>query len=187
MIKFKLLVAIFMVFFIELNAQVDLKINPIGTLFKQPEITLDFAITDNFSVETGIGYNGGNFSIDGIEYERSGFKATAIARTYFRPEDGADKFGIGLYTRYANKEGEVKDSQDAGINNYTQERLTVGFLTGWKWVSRNNILLELGVGVGRAMINDIKFENPDRTTLLIDDIRAVDLDVWTRLAIGYRF
>ncbi len=50
---------------------------------------------------------------------------------YFEPEKGIDKFHVGVFV---------------GI----QESVGVGFLAGYKLVSRKNVIFEVGLGIGRS-------------------------------------
>lgn len=184
--KTRLLTFLFVCFFVSAYAQTDVKINPLGLLFGSPDVSVDFALSDKFSVEGGLGINAGKFSINGIDYKRSGPSFFAAGKTYFRPEDGADKFGVGIYARAKNINSKVNNGSD-NSNNYTRNRFAVGFMCGWKWVSTSNIVFEIDLGAGRAFVNKIEFDDSDASTLNIDDIPALNIDALIRFAVGYRF
>lgn len=184
--KTRLLTFLFACFFVSAYAQTDVKINPIGLLFGNPDVTADFALSDKFSVEGGLGLNLGGFSINEVDYKRSGISFFAAGRTYFNPEDGADKFGVGVYARAKNINSKVDGGGDSA-NNYTRNRFAVGLMCGWKWVSDNNIIFEIDLGAGRAFVDKIEYDDPDSSTLNIDDIPALDVDILIRFAVGYRF
>jgi len=184
--KTRLLTFLFACFFVSTYAQIDVKINPLGLLFGSPDVSVDYALSDKFSVEGGIGLNLGDFSINGVDYNRRGSSFFAAGRNYFNPEDGADKFGVGIYTRFKNINSTVDGGAD-NSNNYTRNRFAVGLFCGWKWVSDNNIIFEIDLGAGRAFVDNIEFDDPDTNSLNIADIPALDIDVLIRFAVGYRF
>jgi len=183
--KTRLLTILFACFFVGAYAQIDVKINPLGLLFGSPDLSADFALSDKFSVEGGLGLNLGKFSINDVSYKRNGVSFFAAGRTYFNPEAGADKFGLGIYARAKNIRSKVDVGESA--NNYTRNRFALGFMVGWKWVSDSNIVFEIDLGAGRAFVNKIKYDDPDASTLNIDDIPSLNIDVLVRFAVGYRF
>jgi len=184
--KTRILTFLCFCFFTSAFAQVDLKINPIGALFGNPDVSADFALSDKFSVEGGLGLNLGSFSIGELSYKRSGFGAFAAGKTYFNPEDGADKFGLGVYSKFRSIKSKV-DGTDSSTDNYTRNRFAVGLLCGWKWVSDKNILFEIDLGAGRAFVDNIEFDNASSTSVEVDDIPALSVDLLVRFAVGYRF
>lgn len=167
-------------------AQVDAKINPLGTLFGNPDVSAEFAVSNNFGVETGIGLNLGKFEIGDLEYKRSGIGAFAAGKYYFNPKDGVNGFGVGLYSRFRKLNNKVSNSV-TDRDNYTRTRLATGLQLTWKWVGDNGVLFELDLGGGRTFVNNISFDNEESTTISIDDVPTLNIDLLLRLAVGYRF
>lgn len=182
--KTKLLTLFFACFFATSYAQIDLKINPIGALFGSPDVTADFVLNDKFSVEGGLGVDFGNFKINDIKYKRSGFSLLAVGKHYFNPDLGADKFGIGIYTRYRNFSNTLSDGNSN--NDYTRNRFALGFQIGWKKVSESGFIFEFDFGAGRAFVDNTKFDNETSSSITADDIPSLNIDGLIRLAIGYR-
>ncbi len=181
--KTKLLTFLFACFLTTAYAQIDLKINPIGALFGSPDITADFVLSDQFSVEGGIGVDFGKFKINDFEYKRSGFSLLAVGKHYFNPNLGADKFGIGVYTRYRNFGNSLTDGGNA--DDYNRTKFAVGFQVGWKKVSDSGFIFEFDMGGGRAFVDTVKFDN-ENSSIDRDDVPLLNFDALIRLAIGYR-
>ena len=59
-------------------AQIDLKINPIGALFNNPDISAELILNENLGVEAKLGLEYGTTSQNFIEYNRSGISITQM-------------------------------------------------------------------------------------------------------------
>ncbi|MBL7826520.1 MAG: DUF3575 domain-containing protein [Saprospiraceae bacterium] len=158
-----------------LNAQTEVKINPLGLLFGSPDVSAEFRLSNSAGLEPFVGFTSKNWAGGDLKY--TAVNAGAAFKYYFNPQRGFDRFYAGAYTRFNN--GTVRDVISDSEGGYT--RLSLGFMIGQKWVSKKNVVFELGFGVGRAFINNL---NDDDGT--IADF-TFDLDLMGRLAIGYRF
>lgn len=183
--KTKLLSLVFACFFVTSYAQVDLKINPIGALFGSPDVSADFILNDNVSVEGGLGLNLGKFDIGSVSYKRSGFGVFAVGKHYFNPDLGGDKFGVGIYTRFRNITSKVEEDGSATDDNYTRTRVALGLQIGWKKVSESGFIFEFDLGGGRALVDNIKFDSSS-AGITEDDVPSLNIDALIRIAIGYR-
>jgi len=106
-----------------LNAQVDVKINPIALLFTGVQVGADFSLQENSSIDADI------IIVDDVFY------STLAGKYYFNPKIRSDGFHIGGFIAAGN--------EDIGVG--------VGFLGGYKWLSNTGkVLFELGLGVGRG-------------------------------------
>ena len=157
------------------NAQTEIKINPLGLLFGSPDVSAEFGLGTSLGIEPFIGFTSKKFLGGDTKY--TALNAGASFKYYFNPHRGIDRFYAGLYTRFNN--GTLKESSTAASASYT--RLSLGLLIGQKWVSRKNIVFELALGVGRAFVNNV-----EETNGAVGDINF-DLDIMGRLAVGYRF
>lgn len=165
-----------------LNAQIDISLNPVSILFSSIDASAEFLIKEDIGMEATLSYNFNDFSASNVDYKTNGFGIRAIGKYYFNPDKGCDKWSIGPYMKYAYRSSE---SMDGSINNTaTYKRFAVGFYTGYKWVSRKNIIFELGFGLGRAFLNE--WTSNDET-LDLGDFPIFNLDGIGRLSIGYRF
>lgn len=105
----------------------------ISNLSAQTEIKLSpFPLLFGFvaaSVEQGVS---ASFGVEAdIVFIEDYVGGNLSGKYYFEPERGIDKFHVGGFI---------------GIN----ETIGVGFLLGYKWVSRKNVIFEIGAGVGRS-------------------------------------
>lgn len=104
-----------------LNAQTELKVSPVALLFGGLAFSAEQQITPSFGLDADI-----LAAVDG-------FGANLSGKYYFDPQQGIDRFHIGIFA------GGITDNGVGG-----------GFLAGYKWVSSKRIVFEAGVGVGRT-------------------------------------
>lgn len=124
-------------------SQLELKTFPIALLFEVIPIDVEYGFKEDLSVDgsfLGVLDEGVLFDV-GVRY-------------YFNPSDKkCDKFFVAGF-----------------LGGGTDYGLGPGFGTGYKWLSRRNLIFEIGIGVGRAYGSDIEEVYP-----------------WGRLHLGYRF
>jgi len=107
------------------KGQVEIATNPVALLFEFGIFSGDYLINDDFSVGADVAFGQGI----GIFYVNG--------KHYFNPRKGADRFLLGSF---AGTIGEIGENDNgAGI----------GFMFGYKWVSRKNITFEWTGGIGR--------------------------------------
>jgi hypothetical protein len=169
--------------FINLNAQTELKINPLGLLFLSPDVAAEFAVSENVGIEPTIGVSWFQLTVDGEKFKSTGLSYGAQGKYYFGPEKGIDKFFAGIYTRG----GQSKFSNTtagATSETFSRNRLGAGVTLGYKWVSSHNVVFELGAGIGRKIFN--KVSNADKG-VNVSNIPVLNLDGFFRFNVGYRF
>ena len=160
--------------------QVELKINPIGILFNNPDVAAEFLIAENFGVEGKVGVRWYKVNDGFDEYKANGFNIIGSGKYYFKPDQGCDKFYIGAYLKFGNSTADASNSDDS----FSNTRLALGPIIGYKWVaSSGKVVFELGFGVGRAFVNDWG----DANDSFLDDVPLLDIDFTGTLAVGYRF
>lgn len=169
------------------HAQVDVKINPIGILFNNINVAVEFGVADNFGVEVtpGYGWNKLNFAND-EDYTGSLFRVGVNGRYYLNPsEKGLNGFYIGAYTRYAG--GSYKYETDTESEKVNSTKVSLGFLLGGKIVARNErLLFDFGTGFGRALV--YKFEDANGSDDVdVTDIPFLNWDIPFYISVGYRF
>lgn len=179
----KLILAVaFLSSLMSLNAQVDLKINPLGALFVSPDLSAEFAITENIGLDASIGYIGQGLKVAGTKYKRSGMTYGAIGKYYFNPENPTTKFYGGLYFNGGNIDW--TSNTDSTSNILNQKKLGIGLALGYKWVSSQNVVFEITGGLGRKATNRFTIEQGSA------DLRSfpfLKLDGLLRINVGYRF
>jgi hypothetical protein len=103
------------------SAQTEIKVCPIAVLFGVFAGSAETAVSESFG-------------LDGDVIALSDFFGFNISgKYYFNPVRRIDGFHIGMYG------GNIADGS-----------MGVGFLIGYKWLSRKNVLFELGIGGGRS-------------------------------------
>ncbi|MEM6967499.1 MAG: DUF3575 domain-containing protein [Bacteroidota bacterium] len=162
------------------NAQIDVTINPIGLLFENFSVGADFALTENISVEGTIGYGSG----DDSDFDFRSIPINVFGKYYFNPKNGADKFYVSAWLRFINRSYEYDDSSVFVFSDYSQTRVGVGFGLGYKVVSKGGFVFDIGLGVGRAFIDNTSFEDEDLGTIEVD---WPEIMFAGKLGIGYRF
>lgn len=178
-----LLVAFAMCISLNLSAQFEVKINPIGVLFNSPNVSAEYIVSDDIGVEAIIGLDYGNAALGLVDLKKSGYSIRLAGKYYFNPDDGADKFYVGLYTgpRSRTFTDEGDDGFDSG---YKISAFTAGVLGGFKWVSSRNIVFEIGIGIGRAFGEKFEYNDSDNNNESID---GFGIDGLGRISLGYRF
>jgi hypothetical protein len=125
------------------KAQLEVTTNPIGLLMEAYTLSVDYNINEKFS-----------FGLEGafvnIESEMNFFYGTAKFHP-FSTEKGSNRFYIGVFSGQSS----YKD-----YNYYkptlsrTVTQVGVGFMAGYKAVSRRNIVFDLGIGLGKGWGSD---------------------------------
>ncbi len=179
----KLILAIaLMSSFVAAQAQTELKINPLGLLFLSPDLSAEFAVSEDIGIEPTVGVSFLKLKVDQESLKSTGLSYGVQGKYYFNPDKGIDKFYAGIYLRGGNS---TFTSSTAGDNDkLTQNKLGLGLALGYKWVSQKNVVFELGGGLGRKLFN--KFEVESGTTNLAD-VPILNFDGFFRFSVGYRF
>jgi len=167
------------------NAQVDVTINPVGALFGNIDLGVDFMVSEKFSAELTVGPNFGtrNISINGSqEYKYFGLPITAFGKYYFNPRNGGDKFYADAFLRFVSRSLEA-ESNDNTYADARQTRMGLGFGIGYKAVSDGGFVFDVGFGVGRAFVNNIEYTSEG----IQENINWPGIMFAGKLGIGYRF
>ena len=101
-------------------AQTELKISPVALLIPGLALSVEQGLTESWGLDGD------------VFFAEDAFYANLSGKYYFNPERGIDRFHIGLF---------------GGGNN---SGIGIGFLTGYKVLSRKNFLFEAGLGIGRG-------------------------------------
>lgn len=171
------LVTLCLLGFQKAEAQVDLTLNPVGALFGDFNIGADFALSQNFSVEAQVGF--GNQKIDGIKGRN--IPVNVVGKYYFNPKQGADRFYADVFLRFVNRNWEYDDNSTNA--NFTSTRFGIGFGIGYKIVSAKGFVFDLGVGAGRALVTNNKYESGG----IEEDVDWGNVILLGKFGIGYRF
>ena len=161
-----------------LNAQTDVTINPIALLFSNFGLSVEKPLRDNFGLEGTANFRFNKYDALGDEFGSNGFGLRAMGKYYFKPTKGINRFHVAPYARIGYNS--INFTSDK-VKNF---RFAFGFYTGYKWVSSGNIIFELGLGAGRAFVNNY---SSDAASFDASDWPGINIDLTGKLAIGYRF
>jgi len=160
-------------------SQVEIKVNPIGLLFSNVDLGVEFAVTEHFGIEPRLIVDFDNIDFDGSKYKSSRFGTIVEGKYYFNPSKGINKFYVDVYGKFIT--GKYSYDNEPDVNS---TRLALGFGLGYKWVNSKNFVIELGFGMGRALVNEISSEDE---TVDLDDFPILNLDFVGKFMLGYRF
>jgi hypothetical protein len=163
------------------QAQVDLTVNPIGLLFGNLGASADFALSETFSIEGQVGVGFGDGNLFGSGYKYFSLPITATGKYYFSPNRGADRFYASAFLRYVNRSYRAEDGSD--FAEYTQTRFGGGFGLGYKVVAEKGFVFDIGLGLGRTIVNNHTLKSNDEDFL----VEWPGIMIIGKLALGYRF
>ena len=164
------------------NAQIELKVNPVGLLYNRPDVSAEYLVNEDVGVEATIGLLYGK---NALKQKQSGFRLTISGKYYFSPDDGGDKFYAGLYLGPRTRKIE-NFSVFSGIDldyGYKISAFAAGLLVGYKWVGARGIIFETTVGAGRAFGEKVTWNDPDYDDGIFD---GFGVDGIIRVVVGYR-
>jgi hypothetical protein len=160
------------------SAQLEVKLNPVGYLTGNYNVAAEVGINYFWGIEGKIKYFNKDINyFDEFTYRRGSITFEAAGKYYVNPREGMDGFYYGPYVKA--KFGEREKEVEGIIQVIDNTRIAVGAMTGMKWVLPSNITFELGLGLGYAVVNN--------TEGLRIPFLFANLDMTTRVAVGYRF
>jgi len=167
-------------------AQVDAKINPIGTIFGSPDLSVEFSPGEKFGVEVAFGAVFGNFGLSEVDFRRNGYTGLLAGKYYFNEKKGMDGLSIGLYSKLRHVDYKAKSSDQVN-ENFDRNKIALGFMVSQKWVSDNNLVFGLDAGIGRAITNKFNYDNENNSSVDVASIPFFNIDGIFRISVGYRF
>jgi hypothetical protein len=103
-----------------LQSQTEIKISPIPLLFGAGALSVEQVLNPAWGLDLDVLFGSDFFAVN------------FSGKYYLDPRYGADRFHVGVFTGYQN------------------EALGIGFLAGTKILSKNRVLFEIGLGIGRS-------------------------------------
>ena len=162
-------------------SQVEVKFNPIGALFGQIPVSVEYILNDNMGAEATFGYYYKKVGDFNDVTKSSGFVTNGLFKYYFNPEKGGDKFYGFPYVRYVTRSFTFTDNNEEINASYSA--FGIGFGLGYKWVADSGILLDFGLGAGKNFSSDYSYSDPNYST----DVSVPSINFMGRISIGYRF
>ncbi|MBL7817302.1 MAG: DUF3575 domain-containing protein [Saprospiraceae bacterium] len=178
----------FLTFVFDCPAQTEAKINPVGLLFLDPELSVEFGITKNIALEPSLGLSYGKSFLWVDDFNSKAWGYGLNSKYYFNSEKGFDKFYAGMYLR-----GEQRDFTSKDVNagfSYMRNFFALGFSLGYKLVSKQNIVFDLGLGIGKKLVyheTDPVSTSTVPTVIEIQQFESPIVDGFMRFGVGYRF
>ncbi|MFT5763866.1 MAG: hypothetical protein ACI8X3_001292 [Saprospiraceae bacterium] len=144
----------------------------------------DFMISDNLSIEGSIGFTSGKESFGSDDdYKYTGIPITVFGKYYFNPDNGADKFYVDAWLRFVSRTNKYKGSSSTFYGDYSQTRVGIGFGIGYKVVSVGGFVFDIGLGAGRAFIDNTSYDNNGQQ----ESFDWPDIMFAGKVGVGYRF
>ena len=176
-----------MIMMVDAHAQetIELKVNPIGALFGNVNLSGEYLVSDNFGAELTASVLFGKYGageVEGIEPNKSGFGVMGMGKYYFSPDKGCDKFFAAVYLRQRSFKVEAESGEDYAA--FERDIFAGGFAIGYKWVGEQRIALEIAFGGGRAFSEKNEWTDDENQGEAFPDL---GVDFISRIAVGYRF
>ena len=173
-----LLISVLTLWGINSFAQLDITTSPAGFFLGSANIYLDKSIDKNWSLETGISYTYETYNVTETDYKSKGGVLRLVGKYYFNENKMTSGYYLGPYLRGG------LTSIDANNDDLNYRRLGIGPFTGYKWVIKEKLILEVAIGTGYAVIS--KYKTND-SSFPIDNWPLDKLDITGKISIGYRF
>jgi len=167
-----------------LSAQIEIGANPLGLLFNNPDLSLEYVVFENFGLEltTNINYGRTIFNRGlGFDLIKNGYRFRLAGKYYFDNDLGADRWFSGIYFGPRR----LRSTEIDSLGNtfvFTERYFALGFNGGFKWVGENGFIFEINGGLGRAFNNG---SDPDRT-IFSSISTASGIDIFSTVKIGIR-
>lgn len=154
------------------QAQVELRINPLGFI-SDFHLSAEIGGSKQFGIEplvgTGwlTGTKGGGLAFTTLKAK--GLLFGVNNKYYFNPKTRIDKFYMGLYLRGGQSKAEEPS-----------QFFAVGVSTGYKWLYRQHFVFDLGIGLGKRVVNKYTLTGSQ-------EVSNSPADGFFRFDVGYRF
>lgn len=178
-----ILTAVLVIPFLGKAQHLELKTNPIGAIFGQIPLSVEYVMNDNIGIEATMAYSYQKGDVFDGTSSASGFVVSGLFKYYFGPEDGGDKFYAFPYVRYANRKWTFDDGTTGSDVTATYTAFGVGFGAGYKWVAESGLLFDIGAGIGKNFGGEFTYDDPDYT----GSAEPFPINGIFRISIGYRF
>jgi hypothetical protein len=168
---------------------VDVTINPLSALTGTAVIMAEVPVAPSFGVELQSSYFFKARRAWTPDYSTEGYRIGALAHYYFDTNREHAEWSIFAYGRYLDVRYEDNGSPTIfDRDNYTFSKISVGMGGSYKHVFREHFVLGAGIGLGRNFAKKLVREEGEAGDFLSLGLQTrVDIDVYARVTIGYRF
>ncbi len=174
----KLIVAALLISGTTIKAQHDISVDVLGFAFSKYGIGYEYAINPNNSVGMNVNFSSKNMFDDGIsnnkiyaaideEYKYSEMNLVPEYKAFFTPNKGNDGVYMGIYGKFRTSKASA-NTFDSDINliglqpaqtDVSTTGLALGAMGGYKWKTSGALFLEATVGIGKFLMNNVKYSD----------------------------
>ena len=177
----KLMIAALLISGLTLKAQHDISVDVLGFAFSRYGLGYEYGINPNNSVGINFNLSSKNMFDDGIsnnpiyaikdgEYSYSEMNIIPEYKAFFTPNKGNDGVYLGVYGKYRTSKAADNTYTDTtgfsstGLLTYPKtdvstSGLALGVMGGYKWKTSGVLFLEVTVGVGKFLMNNVKYSS----------------------------
>ena len=167
------------------NAQIELKIRPLGLLFGTYGGTIEYKLSERKSIDfEAYGVKSG-FNLFGSKLNTKGFGTNVTYRSYFATSKKRSGGFWGPYALFTKSDLEGTLIKTPSTTEQVRVKVTnlgVGSLIGYKWGFNNNVTLEILFGLGVNVSH--KYEDLFGNT---PELFGKNINSTGRFALGYSF
>lgn len=170
----KLIIATLLFSGLGLKAQHDISTDVLGFAFSKYGIGYDYLMNSSNSIGVNINFASDNMFADGKSLygdveKYSEMNIIPEYKFYATPNKGNDGIYIGVYGKYRSSKAKdnayaVQDPNNAnniiiGKTDVSTSAFGLGALAGYKWQSKGALFLEATFGIGKFIVNNVKYSD----------------------------
>ena len=172
----KIIVAALLLSGLTLKAQHDVSVDVLGFAFSRYGLGYEYTVNSNNSIGVNFNFSSKNMFDDGRsnnvayakidgEYSYSEMNIIPEYKAFFTPERGNDGVYMGLYGKFRTSKASgntFTNAESTPIYQKTDVSTTgfaLGAMLGYKWKSSGALFFEVTGGLGKFLLNDVKYTN----------------------------
>jgi len=168
----KLLIAALVLAGYSVQAQHDISTDVLGFAFSKYGIGYEYALNSQNSVGINVNFAGENMLTDSKdmngEIDYSEMNIIPEYKHFMTPNKGNDGIYIGIYGKY--RSSSAKGVEYSYIDNVsikevstdiTSTGISLGAMAGYKWKTTGALFFEATVGIGKFLMDDVKYSNSE--------------------------
>lgn len=168
----KLLITVFAISALNLKAQHDISTDVLGFAFSKYGIGYEYALNSNNSVGLNVNFGSKNMLSDtkdmNGEIDYSEMNIIPEYKYFMTPNKGNDGIYIGVYGKYrtsSSKGVEYTYVENISLTevktDITSTGVSLGAMAGYKWKTSGALFMEVTAGIGKFIMNDVKYSNAE--------------------------
>ena len=162
----KLIVAALLFSGLDIKAQHDISTDVLGFVFSKYGIGYEYAINSNNSVGINFNMAAKNMLSDtkdmNGEIDYAEMNIIPEYKYFITPNKGNDGIYIGIYGKFRTSSSKGVEYSYYDVSTpTTSSGLSLGAMAGYKWKTTGALFLEVTAGIGKFIMNDVKYSNAD--------------------------